>query len=94
MSGDFLVGQLLPLLLDVLVSQAQLLTKHRNLLIPLLQLVPMNLPEVIQLEALHFQDLNPLDQFKESSQVFIQNSLGELLLQLFACSLVLLQAFR
>jgi hypothetical protein len=25
-----------------------------------------------------------LDQFKESSQVFIQNSLGELLLQLFA----------
>ena len=32
MAGDFLVGQLLPLLLDVLVSQAQLLTKHRNLL--------------------------------------------------------------
>ena len=28
--------------------------------------------------------LNPLDQFKEGSQVFIQNSLGELLLQLFA----------
>jgi len=46
---------------NVLVPEPQLLTEHSYLLITVLQLDPLPLPQVVQLQAFNLQHLHPLD---------------------------------
>mmetsp|Transcript_19 Transcript_19/g.132 ORF Transcript_19/g.132 Transcript_19/m.132 type:complete len:297 (-) Transcript_19:1323-2213(-) len=87
-----LLGQQLPLSLKVLVSHPQLLLKHGDLVVPLLEACPLALPHVVELQSLHLENLRPLDELQEGSHVLVQDALRQLILQHLAGLLIQLQA--